>query len=400
MSSNDSKPQPGPSSRGGRGRGTHNNANRPAKKFGITGEGIKPKYLHQFGFPATVPRNESILRDSIFGSKSDTREVKPNIDVNVNCGSFFQVVKETWDNMNKTLPSPSDELCQETFVYYSHCMFALRQIELKEIKQQPLTKPEKEVKQVVKEEAFSVPQPIYVYLSSLGRITSVSGQHLRPNLMDLPAEEFGDLAGVFGKINRYTHNAYEEIPTTGVQARALQQALSEAPPGTLPDYAILPDGTIPTENLVGSHTLSRCSEEMKNFVRAIGITEDEFPETVRNTRFNLPLLIKVSSALNYYKSCKMQQISIGKFGASGSINQMVTSLPIDLVGDQLCNDAVNIGFNPFNATPGIFGSGVVFGFQRIKISTPNLNLTIGSRSWCCVTVNLPAAITITQLIPW
>lgn len=122
--------------------------------------------------------------------------------------------------------------------YYTTAMVWLRATTLKQKNSQPLTQAEDQLLTLTQTTPFVLPEPILLQVRQLGNAVSKAGQHLFPSFPPLPTHVIQGSGGYYGQliepadgVDNTVHNLYEEIPCLGVLAEAVQQSLSNNPPG-------------------------------------------------------------------------------------------------------------------------------------------------------------------------
>lgn len=190
-------------------------------------------------------------------------------------------------------------LSLEVLQYYSTAMFWMRVTSNKKrAAMEPLTPEEKGLVDLMKENVFNVPEPVTLYLKSVGTIVPMGGEHLRPIFPTLPnrsARADTTRMGYFGPLSVATHNLYEEYPCLGVMADALCALSNDAGEYISP---LSTNALTVTHNLPGYAPINHLSNKITDMLNAHGINNDQFHQTIENTGINAGLLRQISNILS------------------------------------------------------------------------------------------------------
>ncbi|CAG9822197.1 unnamed protein product [Phaedon cochleariae] len=208
--------------------------------------------------------------------------------------------------------------------------------------------------------------------------------HLYPQFPPLPVARLAGFGGYYGalvnpgrNVNNQRHNLYEEIPCMGVLAEAIRQSLSNAGPGRYQSNVTF-NGQQPNRNLLGFRPLGHRRPEPKNLAFEQGITDLEFPSYPNNYAFNIDLLIEISNVLAKTKTFKNTDTVFSTLTEVGAQSQIIFEIP-QLTADNAEQSALLGELAPRclnKESESIFGSGVFFAQQLMKVSVANEH-----RSW-------------------
>lgn len=194
-------------------------------------------------------------------------------------------------------------------------MMWLRLVHIKRSNSEPTTQIEDQIIDLVNNTPFTLPEPLYLAVKSLGNVTTPTGAHLYLKSPSYPTEIIAGLGGFYGTLNeeaapeeeeeaaaaqqarearnaaiRLRHNLYEELPCPGVLAYAVQQSVSNANPGNYQSTVTL-RANQPNANLLGFRALGYRRGEAKNLAFDANITAHNFQCYPQNTCFNLTFLL-------------------------------------------------------------------------------------------------------------
>lgn len=182
-------------------------------------------------------------------------------------------------------------LISEEFEYYVTAMLWLRLLNVK-YKQDltQLTRDKKTVLKDTKDDSFSITQPIYAYLTSLGSVVDKLGKRTKLSVPTLPTEFIGDFGGyAHRQVGLVTHTSFEEIPTLGITGDTIMEALETD----------TPDDTHPNDNLVGWCTKSSTMhQEVRNRLESFDIEVNRFKANCDAARFHKLYLMDISNTIN------------------------------------------------------------------------------------------------------
>lgn len=334
----------------------------------------------------TPLREDPMFEQSIFGTEIKVSEHNARTKFNPSCASLIPITNEVWGELTVDQNQANKQMLVEGIRYYSTALMWTRFIQLKSETSQVLTTEEEKLQQLTNANTFNVPQPIYLWLNALGVVKCTStGQTLIPQFPELPIQQVDGHGGYFGMIDVNNHNIYEEIPSLGVCAEALRQALSDAQPGPY-QSSIVAEPLNANNNLPGFSDLGTRTNEARSFFSAIGVTENEFPETVAHTAFNIELMCKISDWIGDTVTFKMQPIHFRKLGINGAQAQTVISRPktsalrIINISDRIKGTALSRNSST------TFGLAHYCLFQLMKenYAVPNNNPSQNTCSWSCV----------------
>lgn len=144
-------------------------------------------------------------------------------------------------------------LVREEVSYYATAMLHLKLLEVKAKQSETVLKSaEKDLRKVVANDNFNIPQPIFAYLSEIGIYHDKMGKETRLEVPDLPVEVAQGFGGYHHhEINEDSHNLFEEVSSLGIAGDMLM-AVASAQAEPTPNFHVRrPANTDVTDNLVG-----------------------------------------------------------------------------------------------------------------------------------------------------
>lgn len=334
----------------------------------------------------TPMKEHPMFEDSIFGTEIKVSERNARTKLSPMCASIIPITNEMWDEIKVDQNQTDKQMLVEGLRYYSTGLMWTRIIDLKTKTSQVLTSQEEKIQSLTQDIAFKVPQPIFLWLSALGVVKcTTTGQTLIPKFPELPHAQVAGHGGYYGALNNATHNIYEEVPALGVCAEAIRRAVSNVQPGPYQSSIVaLPLNA--NTNLPGFSELGTRSPEAREFFTSIGITADEFPETVAHTSFNIDLMCKISDWIGNTVTFTIQPITIRTIGVNGAQAQIVISRPkTSTLAITNINDRVKETSLSRNSST-TFGLANYCLFQLMKESynVPGNTPSQNASAWSCV----------------
>ena len=214
-------------------------------------------------------------------------EVNSNTQFSASLPSLMEVTRELHSNLVTDDANLSKQLVPEYIDYYGTVMMWLRLVHIKRSNSEPTTQIEDQIIDLVNNTPFTLPEPLYLAVKSLGNVTTPTGAHLYLKSPAYPTQVVAGLGGFYGTLNeeaapeeeeeaeaqqarearnvatRLRHNLYEELPCPGVLAYAVQQSISNANPGNYQSTVTLGEHQ-PNANLLGFRALA--VEEQKQLL--------------------------------------------------------------------------------------------------------------------------------------
>lgn len=337
----------------------------------------------------TPTRDEPIWKDSVFGPEISIRETNSRTTFTPSCASFIAVCNDTWSSMRINETQIDKQMLVEGYRYYWVAILWLRILQLKRANSFTLTDEETMILDLVEKATLNVPEPLFLYIKSLGLIeTSSTGQTLIPTFPNIPNQAIGGFGGYWGAIALDNANQYEEIPTLGVAAAGIRAAVGVHAAGRYDSALDVGDAEnenqiLVNANLLGFEPLVNRRDEARNFFLNLGIQENEFPNTVENTAFSYALLHQMNSWLATTKTFKMQTVSFDTIGRNVSQAQALIQRPIPAADTRCINGEVR-STSLFKATTNEYGIGYFTLSQLFKEPAPGAaNLSVRSQTWTC-----------------
>lgn len=376
---------------------------KPVGKAGAPGPRQRPQLAKQLPPPRntagmlnpTPLRDDPIYKESIFGIDITVRENNMRTTVQPATFGLIPTVETVWQEMVADNSNIQKEMLIEGVRYYATGLLWLRIIQLKKSNKQALTEAETMVSSLCDSTTFAIPSPIHLYLQALGTVKcSGTGQTLIPSFPPLPEAAILGYGGYFGNMDDETHNLYEEFPCLGTTGEGLRSALSDAPPGEYQSSLQFDDLPV-NGNLQGYAPLTNRRAEAKNPFLNLGITQNEFPESVVDTGFNYDVMHMISNWFTTTKTFKIESLNVPMLASTGSQSQTVITRPQttgatgavrnvmgDIVGTSLIRESITT-----------FGVAQYALFQLMKetAQNPRENESVRCRTWCCInfTANSP-----------
>lgn len=277
----------------------------------------------------------------------------------------------------------SRSMLPEFISYYITGLAWLRIVSLKDLQRYNLTPAETDLQRVLGSQAFSIPEPISVYLKQYGFVVPPTDSRLSAVFPDLPTAVINNNGGYYGPLGVDTHNLYEEIPTLGVTAEAIRQAIGNAPVGPY-NSALTTDALTTSENLLGWRPLGIRHAEAKDKAIQCGFTQHNVRELIPHTGLNLPMMMYVSGYFARSPTFKCTTVTVHSFGIGGTTAQIVNCRP--LTPNEPAHSLIGIEYQAktmFRESPLHTGLGLFTGTQVWKTTTAGQPFT----NWSCAIQN-------------
>lgn len=316
-----------------------------------------------------VQRNEPIIAESIFGVDVSVTEIQPRQNFSCNYAKLIDLATETFDAYRADEKQLDRKVERVEMSYYATALLHLRLIEVKSKQgEQALTSAEKDLRKATATDVFNVPQPLFAYYQQIGTYTDKMGKETRLATPDLPVTVVQNMGGYHAAaINAETHNLFEEVPSLGI-AGDVVMALAAAGDNPRPNFRVeIPANSRVTNNLVGNLTpLGPRRPEIIQRLAGYGITAEQFPEYVPNTRFNLRYIRGLSDIFGQMETFKVEKVTFQNLGLSGGEAQAITTRPKDAAENMSWTDRSVQPTSAATSSTAIMGAGYCFGFQLFK----------------------------------
>lgn len=269
---------------------------------------------------------------SIFKRDTCAKEINSYRKVKVNLASYIRLTDDLYQRLT------ADErirkvLTIEAFRYYAVSILWIRIINLKKEAGDQLTQQEQDVAMMSEMMDLNVPDPLRIYLTSLGHIQTLNGENYHVAFPSLPSHVLtGQDQGGYFSHDLQTPvgmNLYTEIPTLGVAAEALKHLVdTNAEPGHwTPAPATNDLGLLANRNLLGYSPKGIVKKEAISKLMAIGIEPDQFPTSVEGTAFSYVVIDDISNILAQVTTFKMTSVPVATYSPLGSPAIMIVSKP-------------------------------------------------------------------------
>lgn len=254
--------------RGGRGRGRGNTASNSQPAQSGPTKPIQPtqpvatalaqpqnKMKNQAKAKSAVTRDDSVFKEAVFSAERTLKPVTREIHFTPSLTGYTPLVNETFTvYRGEKRQQMGKEFPPELFRYYAACLYWLRVIGLKLSTGQTLSVAEDRVLQSFEERQLSVPEPIFLALKAIGKVTTATGDNLVPDFPELPTQVTATYPGSLGVVSTQNHNVYEEMPVIGPTIECLRQRL-HGNTARLYESAFSAGPTVATTNLQGFITV-------------------------------------------------------------------------------------------------------------------------------------------------
>nr|QPZ88387.1 putative capsid protein [Soybean thrips partiti-like virus 11] len=317
----------------------------------------------------TTQKNAGWLAESVYGFDIVQRELQQVTEFTPTYARLTAITRTVFSQLAADDSQLNRKMTLEMFNYYSTAILWARLLDIKAKRAHTaLTSAEKEYRRYFVDKEYNLPAPIYHFLRSIGNIEEKRGKMIYLQDASLPVEVVGGRSGYFGPINDDTHLLYEEIPTLGVIGDVLM-AMTSGQANPVPDIPIVPDQTVPTENLLGyPGVIAVRRDEIRQILNSVGITTQVFPEAIPNTRFNAELMQTINAYFASNVTFKIEKVDISALTSEGVESLLIVTEPPE--NENLANERwVNAVVQPKSVStnsPAIIGSSYVFGFQLMK----------------------------------
>lgn len=235
---------------------------------------------------------------------------------------------------------------------------------------------------------YNIPQPYFLYLSSIGSVVDKMGKRTFLNVPTLPVTVARNKTGYHSvAVDEHTHSLYEEVPSLGIAGDVLM-AIASAADNPRPEFGVtFPPRAGASANMLGtSRVIVKCRLEITQKLTSYGITGTQFEEYCQNTRFNRQYFRSLSDMIASWTTFRLEKVNFALMTSDGSTVQIIKSEPQDdrCHGGWLRRDVQNT--SPEEETTAVMGAAFAFRFQLRK-EAENVQGTVLERNanWCCVT---------------
>lgn len=346
----------------------------------------KPKFINEPQNP-TPQRNELIINEAIFGVDVSVVPIEPRQNFATSFANLPQISRETYDNFGADEKFLDRLLTKEEFLYYNVALTWIRIVDLKAKQgRTALTTEEKEIRKATLDKVFNTPQPIALYLSQIGNVIDKMGKETEIDLPVLPiarAQNFGGYPAA--AIAEGNHNLFEEIPSLGIAADAVMSVATNEDNPQQPVRVAIPAGSAVTNNLLCyERNIGPRRMEIRQRLTGQGISGNDFPEFIPNTRFNLKYIQSISDIIGKIETFRVEKLVLPNLNLLGGETQIVVTRPI--ANEDQANwtrTTVQASSSACESTA-TMGAAYVFGFQLHKEQIEGDNLTAQSQRWSCL----------------
>lgn len=331
---------------------------------------------------------DDMLKDDIYGVGIELFPVTVIDEHQSNYSRIDKIVDEVYNQMSIDEEVLDIHVEKPELSYYTVALVWGRLLELKHKQGKTvLTSEEKGYRNAMKEETFTVPQPLYTYLTQMGQVTDKLGKTTQISVPPLPITQVGGYGGYHAEaITLDTHNLYEEVPCLGLYGDVLMALSQDMLQPAVGLRVEIPDGSEVNSNLLGYvPRLNRACPETRQRLAASGITNLVFPEFVENTRFNLNYIKQVSAVIAEIPTFRSERVRIDSTALVGGETQVVLTKPVIGIEDDVnIRETTVVATVPFAETTAKVGAAYLFGYQLYKEPSLNRDPTTAHSRWCCV----------------
>jgi hypothetical protein len=191
-------------------------------------------------------------------------------------------------------------------------------------------------------------------------------------------------------IEENNHFLFEEITSLGI-AGDMVMALTQEAPEPEPNFRMeRPPGTVLNENLTGRfYPIGPRRPEIKQRLSGQGITPNQFPEYVRDTRFHLRYIKSISDIVGSFDTFRIEKMCFPRLTISGGETQVIVTRPTP--GEDLhevwTTRSVQATSAADSSTANMGGS-FMFGFQLHKEHGEGATPSERHAKWCCLSPSI------------
>lgn len=336
----------------------------------------------------TAQRNETLIAEAIFAPNVSVVPVEPRQTFQENYAALPQLAFLMYREYAKDVKLIDRELIKEELSYYSVAILWLRLINIKS-KQglQELTAAEKTLLKDLKDEVYNVPQPLHIYIMSIGAIVDKMRKRTFLEVPTLPVATAGGHGEYHAhQVDAETHVLFEEVPSLGVSGdMVMASAMVDDEPK--PNFGVtFPENATHSNNFTGVFpTIGPRRAEIRQRLASYGITKEKFTEYAKDTRYNRQYVKAISDKIGTWDTFKVEKVSFSNSTSDGQSVQAITSKPIrDEPSDNWLARTVQ-NFSPEDDSAAIFGAATVYLFQLHKTANKTGTTTQRNANWCCAT---------------
>lgn len=265
-----------------------------------------PELLHRNTNP-TPQKNHSLLEESIFGCEVTVVPIAPKEDFTPTYAAVPALAEEVFREYAKDVQMMDRKLVREELSYYFTGLLWLRLLDIKQkYGLRALTKEEKTILKDTKDDTYNVPQPFFLYLSSIGSVVDKMDKRTYLNVPDLPTMVVGNKSGYHAEtVNVDTHCLFEEVLSLGVAGDVLM-AIATVIDEPRPAFGFtFPEGATASRKVLGTFgPIGKRRPEIAQRLTRYGITGEQFDEYCQNTRFNRQYFRSISDMLASWETFK------------------------------------------------------------------------------------------------
>lgn len=335
---------------------------------------------------ATSQRNDSIISEAIFGPNVTVLPIAPRQQFEASYAAIPQLAVEMFSEYQKDVHQMDRLMKKEEIAYYCTAMLWLRLIDIKAKNGlQALTREEKTLHKDTKDETFNIPQPLHIYLTSIGSIVDKMGKRTFLEPPPLPVTVVQGFGGYHAaEVNVDTHNVFEEVPSLGIAGDMLMSAAVDEPPRKF--HIAYPQKATFSNNLLGQFPIIGPRRmEIRQKLNGFGITSDAFEEYCPGTRFNQQYIRAISDRLGTWDTFKIEKVNFPSLTSDGSTVQAVISRPIHDEPSENWQKRVVQNTSAEDESTATMAAAFVFRYQLYKIANAGATRLIRNQNWCCVT---------------
>lgn len=344
--------------------------------------------LEESNKTATAQKNDSIISEAIFGPNVTVVPIAPRQTFEESYAALPQLAVEIYREYQKDVNQIDRKMIKEELSYYCTAMLWLRLIDIKSKNGlYALTREEKTLQKDTKDESYNLPQPLYIYLSSIGSIVDKMGKRTFLDPPPLPVSVAGGFGGYHSnEVTVDTHNVFEEIPSLGIAGDMLMAAAQPADEPARNFRIAFPQHATYSDNLLGNFpVIGPRRAEIRQKLAGFGITATNFEEYCRNTRFHRQYIKDISDMLGSWETFKVEKVNFPSLTSDGATVQAVMSRPIHEEEANNWLKRVVQNTSAEDESTATMGAAFVFRFQLFKIANAGATTLARNQNWCCVT---------------
>ena len=258
----------------------------------------------------TEQKNELMLSESIFGVYVTIVPILPREDFSTSFAQLPLIAADTYSLCSIDERQIDRVLMREELSYYATGLMWIKLIDIMAKQgREALTSEERSIRKATEEVEFNVPQPTAVYLNQIGQYTDKMGKTTDLQIPQLPTQRAGGKGGYHGAaITEETHTLFEEVPFLGIAADMVMSLTQEAIE-PVPNFRITIPENVTVNNITGRfYSIGPRRAQIKQSLAGQGITPNDFPEYVSDTRLNLKYLRSISDILSGFTTFRNEKM--------------------------------------------------------------------------------------------